>query len=362
MADRREFLKNGATAAAAAVVGSSAFTTSLYAKTTYNLKLATTWPTNMPVFMDAVERFVKNVEEMTAGDIKIRVDTANKHKAAFGVFDMVRAGQYDMAHTASYYWKGKEPATMLFTTTPFGMTAQEQNAWIHYGGGQELMDEVYAKHNLVSYNGGNTSNQMGGWFRKEIKTIDDFKGLKMRIPGFAGEVLARVGASPTNIAPGELYTALEKGTIDALEWVGPALDVKMGFQKIAPYYYTGWHEPATELQFLLNKQKFDKMPADIKKLLEIAMNETSYDMLSHSMDANAKVWKQMKVDYPEIKVRTFPKAVVDRLKVENEKALDELANSDATAKKVLDSLRSYTKDVRAVTEIGDLAYLNMLNA
>jgi TRAP-type mannitol/chloroaromatic compound transport system substrate-binding protein len=172
------------------------------------------------------------VKEMSGGELEIRIDSANKHKAAFGILDMVKAGQYEMGHSASYYWKGKDPSTMFFSTMPLGMIAPEQYAWFYYGGGMDLMKRVYDKQGVYSFPGG---------------------GLKMRIPGFAGEVLSKLGVVVTNIAPGELYTALERGTIDALEWVGPSLDLNMGFQKIAPYYYTGWHEPATELQFMVNK-------------------------------------------------------------------------------------------------------------
>ncbi|GAM68363.1 TRAP transporter solute receptor [Vibrio sp. JCM 19236] len=220
----------------------------------YRLKLAETWGPNFPIFGDATKNMAAMAEKMSNGRLKIRIDSSNKHKAPFGVFDMVKSGQYDMGHSASYYWKGKVPNTLYFTTMPFGMTAPEQYSWFYYGGGMELMEEVYSPHNLMSFPGGNTGVQMGGWFQKEINSVDDLKGLKMRIPGFAGEVLAELGAKPTNIAPGELYTALERKTIDALEWVGPSLDLRMGFHKIAPYYYTGWHEPATELQFLINKR------------------------------------------------------------------------------------------------------------
>lgn len=208
----------------------------------YRLKLAETWGPNFPIFGDATKNMAKMAEEMSNGRLQIRIDSANKHKAPLGVFDMVKSGQYDMGHSASYYWKGKVPNTLYFTSMPFGMLPTEQYAWFYYGGGMELMEKVYSPHNLLSFPGGNTDTQMGGWFQKEINSVEDLQGLKMRIPGFAGEILAELGAKPTNIAPGELYTSLERRTIDALEWVGPSLDLRMGFHKIAPYYYTGWHE------------------------------------------------------------------------------------------------------------------------
>ncbi len=174
----------------------------------------------------------------------------------------------------------------------------------------ELMEKIYDKHGVYSFPGGNTGNQMGGWFRKEIKTLDDLKGLKMRIPGFAGEVVSKLGVVVTNIAPGELYTSLDRGTIDALEWVGPSLDLKMGFQKIAPYYYTGWHEPATELQFLVNKEKFDALPKHLQKILTVAMEFAAYDMYARSYHESAVGLASIAKEYPEVKIRTFPKPII----------------------------------------------------
>ena len=194
----------------------------------------------------------------------------------------------------------------------------------------ELMQRVFAKFNVYSYPGGNTGVQMGGWFRKEIKTLDDFKGLKMRIPGFAGEVLSKLGVVVTNIAPGELYTALDRGTIDALEWVGPSLDLNMGFQKIAPYYYTGWHEPATELQFMVNKEKFDALPKHLQEILTIAMQYAAYDMYARSYHESAMNWAAIEKDYPDVKIRTFSPKIIAAMKQANDELLSEAAANDAT--------------------------------
>lgn len=327
----------------------------------YRLKLAETWGPNFPIFGDATKNMAAMAEKMSNGRLKIRIDSSNKHKAPFGVFDMVKSGQYDMGHSASYYWKGKVPNTLYFTTMPFGMTAPEQYSWFYYGGGMELMEEVYSPHNLMSFPGGNTGVQMGGWFQKEINSVDDLKGLKMRIPGFAGEVLAELGAKPTNIAPGELYTALERKTIDALEWVGPSLDLRMGFHKIAPYYYTGWHEPATELQFLVNKRTWDKLPADLQEILRVAMRTAAYDMYTQSTYESGKNWASIKTDYPDVQVKDFPPEVISQLRAANDKLLAEHAAKDATAKKIQMSQADYLKQVRSWTEISDKAYLNSLN-
>ncbi|BAN69066.1 TRAP transporter substrate-binding protein [endosymbiont of unidentified scaly snail isolate Monju] len=331
-------------------------------KKVYKLRLAETWPPNFPIFGDTTKRFAKLAEEMSGGRLKITIDSKNKHKAPFGIFDMVKSGQYDMGHSASYYWKGKDPNTLYFTTMPFGMTAPEQYAWFYYGGGMELMKKVYDKHGLLSFPGGNTGNQMGGWFRKEINSLDDLKGLKMRIPGFAGEVLAKLGAKPTNIPAGELYTALERNTIDALEWVGPSLDLRMGFHKIAPYYYTGWHEPATELQFLVNKRKFEKLPKDLQAILVTAMKAAAYNMYAQSYHESGVNWEKIKTEYPNIKIRTFPKEVMDALRKANGELLAERAAKDPLAKEIIESQKAYLKKVRAWTTISDQAYLNSAGA
>jgi TRAP-type mannitol/chloroaromatic compound transport system substrate-binding protein len=327
---------------------------------TYNLSLAMTWPSSLPIFTDSVKNMAKYANQMSNGRINIRIDDKGKHKAALGIFDLVKSGQYDLGHTASYYYKGKVPETLYFTTMPFGMTTAEQWAWFEHGGGNELMDEVYAKHNLISVNGGNTGNQMGGWFQKEINSVADLKGLKMRIPGFAGEVLAELGAKPTNIPAGELYTALDRKTIDALEWVGPSLDLRMGFHKIAPYYYTGWHEPATELNFLINREKFNAMPADLQAVLKNAMKLAAYEMYVHSTHESAKNWQSMKAEYPNIKVKTFPKEVIAAMKNANASLLEKKSSEGAIAAKIIKSQQDYMQKVRAWSEISDQAYLNSL--
>lgn len=348
--------RNTMLAVAFATVSSSAFA----ADKVYKLKLAETWGPNFPIFGDAVKNMVKMADEMSNGRLKIRVDSSNKHKAPFGVFDMVKSGQYDMGHSASYYYKGKVPNTLYFTTMPFGMTAIEQHAWFQYGGGQALMDEVYGKHNLVAFPGGNTGVQMGGWFRKEIKSVYDLQNLKMRIPGFAGEVLAKIGATPVNIPPGELYTSLERNTIDALEWVGPSLDLRMGFHKIAPFYYMGWHEPATELMFIVNKKKLAKLPADLQAILKVSMRKAAYDMYIHSYAESAKNWEIMKTEFPDIQVKRFPPDVMKAMKKANDDILTEKAASNKMAAKIIKSQQDYLKLVRVWTDISELGYLESM--
>ena len=324
----------------------------------YRWKLAETWGPNFPVFGDTTKNMVKMVKEMSNGRLDIRIDSSNKHKSAFGIFDFVKSGQYQMGHSASYYWKGKNFNTMFFTTVPFGMIAPEQHAWFYYGGGMELMKKVYNQYGILSFPGGNTGNQMGGWFKKEINSVEDLKGLKMRIPGFAGEVLAKLGAKPTNIPPGELYTALERNTIDALEWVGPSLDLRMGFHKIAPYYYTGWHEPGTELQFMVNEKAYNSLPKDLQKILTVAMKTAAYDMYSQSMHASGENLAAIQKEYPNIKMLSFPKDVMNKIKATNDELLLEFAAKDPLTAEIMNSMNEYKDKIRAWTNLSDRAYLD----
>ncbi|GAA6171408.1 TRAP transporter substrate-binding protein [Colwellia sp. KU-HH00111] len=324
----------------------------------YRWKLAETWGPNFPIFGDATKNMAKMVKEMSNGRLDIRIDSSNKHKSALGIFDFVKSGQYQMGHSGSYYWKGKNFNTLFFTTIPFGMTAPEQYAWFYHGGGMELMKEVYDQYGILSFPGGNTGNQMGGWFKKEINSVADLKGLKMRIPGFAGEVLAKLGAKPTNIPSGELYTALERNTIDALEWVGPSLDLRMGFHKIAPYYYTGWHEPAAELQFMVNEKAYNSLPKDLQKILTVAMKTAAYDMYTQSYHESGKNLATLQKDYPNVKMRSFPKSLMNKIKQTNDDLLAEFSAKDPMTEKILKSLNSYKEKVRAWTNLSDRAYLD----
>lgn len=320
-------------------------------------RMANTWTSGMPILEEATTMFAERIAKASGGKFTVRVDASNKHKAPLGIFDLVRTGQYQMGHTASYYWKGINPAMSLLTTVPFGMTAFEQYSWFYQGGGLELQDKLYAPHGLYSFPGGNTGIQMGGWFNKEIKTVEDLKGLKMRIPGMAGDVLARVGASPTNIPPGELYTALERGTIDALEWVNPAVDLPMGFQQIAQYYYTGWHEPAAELQFLINRKAYDALPEVWKELLISTMKEATFDTMVNGYAKNIDALEQLKNQYPDVEIRAFPPEVLEALKRATQEVLSDIAGTSPEAKAIVESLANYQKKAAAWTAISEQRYL-----
>ena len=324
-----------------------------------NWKMATTWSSTLKPLISPPLQLAKYVEEMSGGNFTIRIDGSEKHKAALGILDMVKGGQYDIGHSAAYYWKGKDISSVFFTSVPFGMNMAEQHAWYMYGGGKELEKELFDKYNVLSFRGGNTGIQMGGWFKKEINSVDDLKGLKMRIPGLAGEVFAKLGVNVTNIPPGELYTSLDRGTIDALEWVGPAMDIKMGFHKIAPYYYTGWHEPASEMQYLVNHRKFDQLSPENKAILEKAIRLTAYDMYVENFAMSVEAWAQMQEEFPNIKVMEFPVPVLQAMKQAANELYDSYAAQDPMFKKVLDSQRAYMAKSREWVTISEYNYIKI---
>ncbi len=323
----------------------------------YKLKLATTWGKAGTPLIDGPKNMAKLAKQMSDGRLIIKVHSSNKHKAPLGILDMVKAGQYDMGHSASYFWKGKDINTLPFTTMPFGLTAPEYYSWFYHGGGNELMKKAYDKHKVLTFPGGNTGVQMGGWFKKEIKSLEDLQGLKMRVPGFAGEILAKLGVQVTNMAPGELYTALERNTLDALEWVGPSMDIKMGFHQVAPYYYTGWHEPGAETHFLVNKRVYKRLPSDLRAILETAMRVSAYDLYIENYHLSANAVDTMFDEYPNIKVKTFPKEVMDEIKKVNKQLRAKMAEGNPLLKEIFESQNSYQEKVREWTKMSDYLYL-----
>jgi len=349
---KKIFLKSVAVLGTVAILATPSF-----AAKKVKWKLAMTWPSTLTPLSTPPQKLAARIKEMSGGKFTIEVHGKEKHKAPLAVLDMVKNKQYEIGHTSSYYYKGKSISTALLTTTPFGMTSTEQYAWYYYGGGEALTKKVYDKFKINSYPGGNTGIQMGGWFKKEIKSLDDLKGLKMRIPGMAGEVFAKLGVNVTNIPAGELYTALDRGTIDALEWVGPSMDIKMGFHKVAPFYYTGWHEPASEMHFFVNKRAFKKLPAEYQSMLKTAMRAVAADMMYQNFDMNVNAWEKMQKEYPNIKVKTFPKKVLKAMKESTDNVMKSYASKDKLFNEVYTSQMNYLKKARTWTKMSEYDYI-----
>jgi len=321
------------------------------------LKLATSWPAHFPIMGVGVENFVKRVKEASAGSIDIKLYPKNTLIPALAVFDAASSGEIDIFHSGPYYWKGKNSAFSLFSGMPFGMTAQEINAWMHYGGGYELWRKMYARYNLYPLLGGNTNIQMGGWFKKQIDSLADLQGLKMRVPGLGGEVFSKLGVNPILLPAGEIYTALERGVIDATEWVGPALDMKMGFYKVAPYYYSGWHEPGSILELTFNLQSWKKLPNDHKVIIEMASEEMNSKMAYDFHTQNALALSSLS-EYG-VKFREFPEDVISSAK----KALIEVVSDESAKnkdfKEVYESAANFLKASQSYSDVSLKKYLNI---
>lgn len=325
---------------------------------TFEWKLVTSWPKNFPGLGTAPERFAEQVEQLSGGRLTIKVYGAGELVPALQVFDAVSQGTAEMGHSGAYYWKGKASAAQFFTSVPFGLTAQEMNGWIQYGGGQALWEEVYAPFNLLPLPGGNTGVQMGGWFNKEINSVDDLKGLKMRIPGLGGEVLSRAGGTPVTLPGGEIFTSLQTGTIDATEWVGPYNDLAFGLYKVAEhYYYPGWHEPGSMMEFTINKDAFAELPADLQAIVRITAKAINEDMLAEYTTRNQAALIELKEKHG-VDVREFPADVLDKLQTLSDEVVAEVAGADPLSQKVYDSYKAYRDQVKAYHAVSEQAYIN----
>jgi TRAP-type mannitol/chloroaromatic compound transport system substrate-binding protein len=321
-------------------------------------KMVTTWPRNYPGLGAAPENFAKAVKEMSGGRLIVKVHGAGELVPAMGVFDSVARGAVEMGHGAAYYWKGKTPAAQFFTAVPFGMNAQEMNGWLHYGGGLELWREVYNPFNLVPFAGGSTGVQMAGWFKKEINSVADLKGLKMRIPGLAGEVFQRLGGVPVTLPGGELFTALQTGSIDATEWVGPYNDLTFGLYKAADYYYyPGWHEPGAMLEFIVNDEAWNSLPADLQAIVSYATRAINQDMLDEYTARNNTALQEL-VNTHGVKLRKLPDDVIDALRLTSAQVIDETIAKDETAKRVYQSFKAFKDNVIPYTKISEGAFLD----
>ncbi|BFM18676.1 TRAP transporter substrate-binding protein DctP [Maricurvus nonylphenolicus] len=323
---------------------------------TYEWKLVTTWPKNFPGLGTAPENFARIIEDVSDGRIKVKVYGAGELVPALAVFGAVSSGSVEMGHGAAYYWKGKVPAAQFFTAIPFGMNAQEMNGWFHYGGGLELWREVYEPFNLVPFSGGSTGVQMAGWFNKEINAVDDLKGLKMRIPGLGGEVLNRAGGSSINIPGGELYTALQTGVIDATEWVGPYNDLAFGFHQVAEYYYyPGWHEPGAMLEFIINKDVYESLPADLQAMVESVTRQVNQDMLDEYTARNNAALIELKNQHG-VKVKRLPQEVLDHLQAIAKDIYAETSATDPLFGKVYKAYSTFAEQAADYHLISEEAY------
>jgi len=339
--ERRSFVRQ---AGLAGVLAAGVAPAIAQAQTNVRWRLASSFPKSLDTIYGGAEVFSKAVKAMSGGKFEISVHSGGELMPPFGVVDGVQNGTVEMCHTVPYYFYGKNPAFALGSAIPFGLNARQMTAWMLHGNGRKLMNEFYANYNMLSFAGGNTGTQMGGWFRKEIKSVADFKGMKMRLGGgLVGEVMQKLGAVPQSIPGGEIYQALEKGTIDAAEWVGPYDDQKLGFNKVAPfYYYPGWWEGGPEVDFFINQKAFDSLSSEYKAIVEAAAAVASQDMLAKYDALNPTALKQLVA--AKTKVLPFSQ---DVLTASYKASLEVFAANDAKSpewKKIYADLRAFQRD------------------
>jgi TRAP-type mannitol/chloroaromatic compound transport system substrate-binding protein len=359
MMKRREFLKK-AGVGAAAVAATAVSAPAVIAQKKYQWKMVTTWPPKLPVLQDGCERLAKRMEEVSDGRLKIQVFAAGELVPALESFQAVSDGTVEVGSGAAYYWAGKEPATQWFSAVPFGMNAQGMAAWFHGGDGLKLWEECYAAFNLVPRPGGSTGVQMGGWFNKKIDSIDDFKGLKMRIPGLGGKVLAKAGGTVVLLPGGEIFTSLERGVIDATEWVGPLHDLRMGFWEAAKYYYyPGWHEPGTYLEYFFNKKAYESLPKDLQHMLDAVCMENELWVLSQFEARNGAALQEL-ITKHNVQLIQFPEGVLDSLRKLSQEVVEEEAKKTPMATKTNDSFKAFQKVVGTWGTVSEKAYYDII--
>ena len=325
---------------------------------TYQWTMVTTWPKNFPGLGLAPENFSKYIEEMTCGRMKIKVYGAGEFVPAMGVFDAVSQGNVQLGHGASYYWTGKVKSSQFFTAVPFGLTAQEMNGWLHYGGGLELWQEAYEPFNLIPLAGGNTGVQMAGWFKKEINSLDDLKGLKMRIPGLAGEIFTRAGAETVTLPGNEIFLSLQQGVVDAAEWVGPYNDLTFGFHQVADYYYyPGWHEPGSTLEIIINKDAYNSLPEDLKAIIKYAARASNQEMLDEYTARNNKALNEL-IEKHNIELKKIPDTVLVELRRITDEVMEDFIADDKMAQKVYKSYKEFKEQVINYHRISEKAYID----
>lgn len=331
---RRDFLKLGAAGAAAATVGAPAV---VKAQDTFRWRMTNAYPPEAEIVTvgpGSATDLIERIETMSNGRIQIEHFGAGELIPALEGFDAVRQGTVEMNYSTSYFWTGRSFAFQYFTTVPFGMNFQGHMAWLYHGGGLELWHEAYEPYNMIAFPAHNTGVQWGGWFRKPIETVDDFQGLKIRIPGLPGAIYEELGAEASVLPGGEIFAALERGVIDAAEYVGPYQDLKMGFHQAADYYYTsGWHEPSTTNELMINREAWNQLPNELKQIVKVACQSCVIENYMFSEAHNGEALREL-VEEHDVDVRRFPDKVVRALYEATMDTLEREANNDEMVAKV----------------------------
>jgi TRAP-type mannitol/chloroaromatic compound transport system substrate-binding protein len=359
--ERRTFLKQ-ATLGTAAVAASMTVGAPAVIASTKKIKWKATsfWNPKIKIMFDGVKIFCENVKEMSDGQLEIKVYGGGELVPPFGAFDAVSQGTVEMGTGSPYFWAGKSTAFNWFGSIPFGMNAQSINAWFYEGNGMKLMNELYNGFNLVPFIIGNSGVQMGGWYRKKINSIDDLKGMKMRIGSIAGKVLSKVGVTTVMLPPAEIFPSLERGVVDAAEFVGPVHDILLGLHKVAPYYYTpGWHEPGPVLDVFFNKKAYDELPKHLQKILEVAAADINVKTLA-AFDAQSGVALDKLVREFGVKVEVYPEDVMAKIKEVSKEVIEEEARKDPFAMKVHEDYKAFQEKTAVWGRMSEKVYWNTM--
>jgi TRAP-type mannitol/chloroaromatic compound transport system substrate-binding protein len=350
---RREFLK----AAGIGLAGSAAVAAPAIAQSMPEIKwrLAASWPKSLDTLYGGCEYFGKRIAEITDGKFQVQPFAAGEIVPGLQVLDAVQNGTVEMGNTAMYYYWGKDPAFTFGTALPFGLNTRQMNAWLRFGDGQDLLNDLLKGYNSIGFAAGNTGAQMGGWFRKEIKTVDDLKGLKFRVGGFAGTILAKLGSVPQQLAAGDIYPALEKGTIDAAEWVGPYDDEKLGFVKVAQnYYYPGWWEGCGQSHNIINLTKWNELPKAYQNAIQVASGDAWAWVIGKYDFANPPALRRLVSQGAQL--RAFPQPVLEACYKAANDIYADLSKTNAHFKKLHDSLVSFRGDSLAWNQVAELGF------
>lgn len=356
---RRDFVAGvgGAAALAGCSTGTDTAGDDARGDERFEWRIVTTWPPGFPGLGTAVGTLADYLERMSAGRLRVRIYAAGELIPAFEVFDAVSRGTAEMGHGAAYYWRGQVEAAQFFASIPFGLNAHEMNGWLYHGGGLDLWRETYEPFNLVPFPAGNTGVQTGGWFNRRIDSAADLRGLKMRIPGIGGEVLRLAGGTPVNLPGAEIFTALQTGTIDAAEWVGPYNDVAAGLHQAARYYYyPGWQEPGPTLECIVNRDAWEGLPDNLKTIVEVACQAVNADMTAEFMARNAQSLERLERE-ESVEVLSFPAPVLAELKQLTSQVVEGLTARDPMAARIWESYRAFMERSERWQRISEQAYL-----
>ncbi|MBZ8135295.1 TRAP transporter substrate-binding protein [Afifella sp. IM 167] len=352
--DRRRFLKGGALAAGAAALSAPAL-----AQAPIEWTMVTSWPKNLPGPGVSAERIATGIEQASDGRMRVHVRAAGEIVPALGVFDAVAEGTAEMAHTASLFWAGKARVAPLFTAAPFGLTPLEHITWIDHGGGQALWDKLYEPFGVKPFMAGNTGFQMGGWYTKEIRSLDDFKGLKIRMPGLGGEVARRLGATPVSLGAPDILPALQSGTIDATEFLGPWSDLAMGFYKVAKnYYWPGFHEPNGTGEGLVSLSAWAELPDDLKVIVRHVLAVENIRGLGEAEWENARALRALTEEHG-VTLHRFPDDFLGAAKAASTEVFDDLAGEGGVSAEIIESYRAAIARLTPWSKVSEAALLSV---